>query len=72
MVEGEELAPNPIQFFFFFFYLIHALFFRYKKLRAALAMERTKPLNQNTKQKKPFLYSSAVTEITLRLKPFAH
>jgi len=37
--------PNPLSFFFSFFY--HAfMVFRYKKLRAALAMERTKPINQ--------------------------
>ena len=34
-------------FFFFFFFLYHAfILFRYKKLRAALAMEKTKPINQ--------------------------
>ena len=43
-------------FFFFFFVFIHAfIVFRYKKLRAALAMERTKPINQNKKQNKLFL-----------------
>jgi len=36
---------------FFFFFIIRSLFFRYKKLRAALAMERTKPINQNFKTK---------------------
>ena len=42
--------PNPMPFFFFFFF--HAfIVFRYKKLRAALAMERTKPINQNLKTK---------------------
>jgi len=40
-------------FFFLFFY--HAfIVFRYKKLRSALAMERTKPINQNIQQKKPY------------------
>jgi len=35
-------------FFFFFFFFYHAfIVLRYKKLRAALAMERTKPINQN-------------------------
>jgi len=43
--------PNPMSFFHFFFFsffFFHAfIVFRYKKLRAALAMERTKPINQN-------------------------
>jgi len=34
--------------FFFFFVIMCSLFFRYKKPHAALAMERTKPINQNT------------------------
>ena len=34
--------------FFFLFFLYHAFIVsRYKKLRAALAMEKTKPTNQN-------------------------
>ena len=38
--------PNPLSFFSFFLY--HAfIVLRYKKLRAALARERTKPINQN-------------------------
>ena len=37
-------------FLFFHFFFFHAfIVFRYKKLRAALAMERTKPINQNFK-----------------------
>ena len=41
-------------FFFFFFFLYHEfIVFRYKKLRAALAMEKTKPINQKLKHKKP-------------------
>ena len=45
--------PTPWRFFFFFF-LYHAfIVFRYKKLRAALAMEKTKPINQKPKHKKP-------------------
>ena len=33
---------------FFFFFLYHAFIVsRYKKLRAVLAMEKTKPINQN-------------------------
>jgi len=46
--------PNPQPFFFFFFFFYHAfIVFRYKKLHAALAMERTKHINQNKQQKKP-------------------
>jgi len=38
---------------FFFFFCNHAfIVFRYKKPHAALAMERTKPINQKHKQKK--------------------
>ena len=37
-------VPTPTHFLFF---LYHAfIVFRYKKLRAALAMEKTKPINQ--------------------------
>jgi len=44
--------PKSPAFFFFFFSFYHAfIVFRYKKLRAALAMERTKPINQNTTTK---------------------
>ena len=40
-------------FFFFFFFLYHAfLVFRYKKLPAALAREKTKPINLKRKLKK--------------------
>ena len=41
-------GANYTAFFFFFFFLYHAfIVFRYKKLRAALAMEKTKPINHN-------------------------
>jgi len=45
----EEMVhdPNPMPFFFSFFFYQAFLVFRYKKLRAALAMERIKPINQN-------------------------
>ena len=37
---------------FFFFLLYHAfIVFRYKKLHAALAMEKTKPINQKNSNK---------------------
>jgi len=35
-----------VVFFFFFFVIMRSLFIRYKKPHAALAMERTKPINQ--------------------------
>ena len=45
--------------FFFFFFLSHAfIVFRYKKPHAALAMEKTKPINQTTLTKKTTLLSS--------------
>ena len=56
---------------FYFIFIMRSLFIRYKKLRAVLAMERTKPIYQNKQQKKPYSNSSAITEITLRLKPLA-
>ena len=71
-VEEMVRGPNPKPFFFSFFFLYHAfIVFRYKKLRAALAMEKTKPINQNKQQKKPLLLSYAVTETTRGLKSFA-
>jgi len=53
-------------YFYFYFYFYHAFIVsRYKKLRAALAMERTKPINQNKQQKKPNSLPSAATETSL-------
>jgi len=48
-VEEMVRDPNPKPFFFlFFFFFYHAfIVFRHKKLRVVLAMERTKPINQN-------------------------
>jgi len=46
MVRGLSLG------YFFFFVIMRSLFIRYKKPHAALAMERTKPINQKHKQKK--------------------
>jgi len=52
-------------FFFSLFLFYHAFIVsRYKKLRTALAMERTKPINQNKQQKKPSSWSTAFTEST--------
>jgi len=46
-------VPISWSFFFFFFFCNHAfIVFRYKKPHAALAMERTKPINHKHKQKK--------------------
>ena len=46
--------PNSGLFFFFFCFLYHAFIVpRYKKLRAALAMEETKPINQNNNKRNP-------------------
>jgi len=49
--EDLNLLSSFFSFFFFFFsffFLYHVfIVFRYKKLRAALAMVRTKPINQN-------------------------
>jgi len=68
--------PNVTSFFFSFFsffsFFYHEfIVFKYKKLRAALAMERTKPINQNKKPKKHVFLSPTVTESTLGLKPSA-
>jgi len=49
MVRVLSLSP----FFFFFFFCNKSLiFFMYKNPHAALAMERTKPINQKHKQRK--------------------
>ena len=53
-VEKMVRAPNPMSLFsLFLFFLRFSCFyhvfivFRYKKVRAEYAMERTKPINQN-------------------------
>ena len=47
--------PTP-GFVFFFLYIYHPfIVFRYKKLRAVLAMEKTKPINQNKNIKNQYL-----------------
>jgi len=44
---GELVRLLSLGRFFFFFFCNHAfIVFRYKKPHAALAMERTKPINQ--------------------------
>jgi len=68
----REEPKSHVFFVFFSFFIYHAfIVLRYKKLRAALAMERTKPINQNKKKKKPLFSSSAVAESTPGPKPFA-
>jgi len=52
------VRTRAISFFFSFFHAF--IVSRYKKLRAALAMERTKAINQNKKQKKPYFPSTAL------------
>jgi len=51
------MTQIPCLFFLFFpFFFYHAFIVsRYKKLRAALAMGRTKPINQNNSTKEIFL-----------------
>ena len=49
---GEMILSLGCFFVFLFFVIMRSLFIRYKKPHAALAMERTKPINQKHKQKK--------------------
>jgi len=58
--------PKSYVFFFSFFLFYHAFILsRYKKLRAVLAMERTKPINQNISTKETiFLAPGVLTEST--------
>ena len=42
---GEMVRAQLLSVFFFLYHVFIVL--RYKKLRAALAMEKTKPINQN-------------------------
>jgi len=50
---GEKVRGLSLGRFFFSFFCNHAfIVFRYKKPHAALAMERTKPINQKHKHKK--------------------
>jgi len=74
--------PNLMPFLFFIFILFYFILFyfifyhafivsRYKKLRAALAMERTKPINQNISTKETiFLVLCGLLKV-LRPKPSA-
>ena len=54
-LELKEYLLSPGLFFlfhlFFIFVIMRSLFLRYKKPHAALAMEKTKPINQKLKPK---------------------
>jgi len=74
-VEEMVRDPNPMSFFFFFFlfFFYHAfIVFRYKKLRAVLAMERTKPINQKHTTKETILPIHRASLKVLRPKPWAY
>ena len=60
---GEMVRdPTPRRFFFF---LYHAfIVFRYKKLHAVLAMEKTKPIDQKTLTKETILWFHHLLEIS--------
>ena len=61
MVRAQLLRVFFSFFFFFFIYIYHAfIVFRYKKLRAALAMEKTKPINHNNNIKNQTIKSSTI------------
>jgi len=63
--------PNPMSFLFFVFFYHVFIVSRYKKLRAALAMERTKPINQNISTKETISLVHRDILKVLRPKPFA-
>ena len=54
-VRWRNLTPQRFFLFSFFFFFLYHVFivFRYKKVRAALAKEKTKPINQKPQDKKP-------------------
>ena len=59
--EMVRATPSGLFIFFLFLFLYHAfIVFRYKKLRAALAMEKTKPINQKPNIKNQITRSSAI------------
>jgi len=68
----EEPKSHDFFFSFFLYFFYHAfIVFRYKKLRAALAMERTKPINQ-TKHKRKHIPESTASLKTSWLKPLGN
>jgi len=74
-VEEIICDPNPMPFsllFFSLFFFHVFIVFTYKKLRAALAMEKTKPINQNKQQKKPLSAIPPRRLKVLRPKPLAY
>jgi len=68
----EEPKSHAFLFFFSFFFYHAFIVFRYKKLRAVLAMERTKPINQNKQQKKPLTAIPPRRLKVLKPKPLAY
>jgi len=57
------MTQMPCIFFFFTLFFYHAFIVCwYKKLHAALAMERTKPINQDKEQKKLSSWSTVFTK----------
>jgi len=65
------VTPISCLFFFSLFFYHAFIGFRYKKLRAALAMERTKPINQNISTKETIFLVHRVLLKVLRPKPLA-
>jgi len=66
----EEPKSHPFFLSFSLFFYHGFIVSRYKKLRAALAMERTKPINQNISTKETiFLVHRDLLKV-LRPKPF--
>jgi len=71
--EWGKAFPKSHVFFFLFFFFYHAFIVcRYKKLRAALAMERTKPINHNKQEKKPTTFPPQRVKNLSSLKPFGY
>jgi len=66
--------PSFFTFFYFLFSFLYDVFivFKYKKPRAALAMEKTKPINQNKQQKEPLCAVPPRRLKAFRPKPLAY
>ena len=56
-----EMVRDPNSCLVFFFFNHAFIVSRYKKLRAALAMEKTKPINQKPKTKETYTFRSTTT-----------
>jgi len=73
----EDMARDPkpmtLLFFFHFFFFYHVfIVFRYKKVRAAVAIERTKPMDQNKVTKATLSVFRRGDRKYFRLKQFAY